>query len=92
MFPLIETHPPTFNGDELLLFCFGLKVNIICPVVLCVKFPETKKLDPEEKFKFALLLKLPSTNVVVFPLKTISALFVIVPLYGVNFHIQSCCC
>ena len=36
-----------------------------------MKFPETIILDPEEMFKVALLFKFPSTNVVVFPLRTL---------------------
>ena len=59
MFPLIETHPPTFNGDDLLLFCCGLKVNTICPPELCVKFPVMAIVDEEEIFKFALFSKFP---------------------------------
>ena len=80
---------PTFNGDDLLLFCCGLKVNTIFPPWLCVKFPEITILDPEEMFKFALLFKFPSTSVVVFPLKTISPVFVSVPLFGMNVHLHS---
>ena len=92
MFPLIETHPPTFSGDDLLLLLLldcGLNVNTICPPEVCVKFPETTILDPEEMFKLALLFKFPSINVVVFPLKTISPLFVIVPFFGVKLHLHS---
>ena len=63
MFPLIETHPPTFNGDDLLfeeeLEDDGLKVNTICAPELCAKFPETTKLDEEEMFKLALFSKFP---------------------------------
>ena len=88
IFPLIETHPPTFNGDDLLLFC-GLNVNTICPPELCVKFPEITILDPEEMFKFALFSKFPWTSVVVLPLKIISPAFVSVPLFGVNVHLHS---
>ena len=63
MFPLIETHPPTFNGDDLLfeeqLEDDGLKVNTICPCGVCAKFPETTILEEEEMFKVALFAKLP---------------------------------
>ena len=90
MFPLIETHPPTFNGDGLLLFCCGLKLNTICPPELCVKFPViTTTSDPEEIFKLALFSKFPWMSVVVFPLTTISPVFVSVPLFGVNVHLHS---
>ena len=88
---MIETHPPTLNGDDLLLFCCELKVNTICPCELCVKFPWIKTVDPEEMFKLALLFKFPLTKVVVFPLKTISPVFVIVPLFGVKVHVHSLC-
>ena len=66
-------------------------MNTICPPGLCVKFPATTTVDPEEIFKFALLFKLPWISVVVFPLKTISAVFVSVPLFGVNVHLHSFC-
>ena len=92
IFPLIETHPPTFNGDDLLLlFCCALKLNRICPCEFCVKFPAIKTLAPEEMFKFALFSKFPWTSVVVFPATTISPVFVSVPLFGVNFHLHSFC-
>ena len=56
-----------------------------------MKFPETKKLDPEEMFTLELLFKFPWMSVVVFPLKTISPMFVSVRLFGVNVHNQTCC-
>ena len=40
-------------------------------------------------FKFALFSKFPWMIAVVFPLKTISPLFVSVPLFGVNIQIHS---
>ena len=40
-------------------------------------------------FKVALLFKFPSTNVVVFPLRIISPVFVSVLLFGVNVHLHS---
>ena len=67
-------------------------MNTICPPEFCVKFPETKRLDPEEMFKFALFSKFPWMNVVVFPFTTISPLFVSVSLFGVNVHLHSFCC
>ena len=63
MFPFIETHPPTFNGVDLLfeeeLEDDGLKVNTICACELCAKLPKTTKLDEEEMLKFALFSKFP---------------------------------
>ena len=90
MFPFIETHPPTFNGDDLLLLlCCGLKVKTICPCEFCVKFPAITIVDEEEMFKFALLSRFPCTSVIVFPLTTISPVLVSVPLFGVNVDLHS---
>ena len=86
MFPFSETHPPTFNGADLLFSCCEKdvsNVNTISPPLLCVKFPETTKLAPELMFTLALLFKFPSTSVTVFPLTTISPVIVSVPLFGV---------
>ena len=54
-----------------------------------MKFPWIRTVDPEEMFKLALLFKFPLTKVVVFPLTTISPVFVSVPLFGVNVHLHS---
>ena len=66
-------------------------MNTICPPELCVKFPKITIVDEEEMFKLALLLKFPWMSVVVFPLKTISPVFMSVPLFGMNVHLQIPC-
>ena len=63
-------------------------MKTICPPEFCEKFPSMKTIDPVEMFKFALLLKFPSMRVVVFDWKTMIALFVVVPLFGMKFHVQ----
>ena len=67
-------------------------MNTVCPPELCVKFPETTILDPEEEiFKFPLLFKFPSTSVVELEEMMISALFVSVPFVfrGETVHVQT---
>ena len=53
--------------------------------------PTIEILDPEEMLRFALFSKFPSTIVVVFPITTISPVFVSVSLFGVNVQIQAPC-